>query len=237
MRASASALVEPGGVLRHVESAPPLTLRRVHGPPGTAALCLVGSAAGPLAGDELGLTLDIRGDTTLVAAGATIAQGGASTLHTQVYLSAPMRADPGPLIICAGARVDVTLDITLAADATLQWHELLVLGRSGEPPGAATLRWNVTRDGQPLLRQFVDLTDPELVAWPGLLHGARTLATTLCVGPDLDARTVVHSPTDVTQRLADHATLRTTLGYGPERPTEARGATAPGVQEPARSGS
>jgi len=224
-------------VLRHVESAPPLTLRRVHGPAGTAALCLVGSAAGPLAGDELRLTLDVHGDTTLVAAGATIAQGGASTVHTQVYVSASLRADPGPLIICAGARVDVTLDINLTAGATVQWHELLVLGRSGEPPGLATLRWNVTRDGQPLLRQYVDLTDPELLAWPGLLRGARTLATTLRVGPDVDARTVVHSPTDVTQRLADHATLRTTLGQGPGRPTEARGVTAPGVQEPARSGS
>jgi urease accessory protein len=152
-----------------------------------------------------------------------------------VDVSASLRADPGPLIVCAGARVDITLDITLAAGATLEWRELLVLGRSGEPPGAATLRWNVIRDGTPLLRQYVDLADPELNAWPGLLHGARTLATTLRVGPEVDARTVVHSPTDVTQRLAEHATLRTTLGQG--RLTDPSGTTAPGRHEPARSGS
>jgi urease accessory protein len=214
VRAHASALVEPGGVLRHVESAPPLTLRRVHGPAGTAALCLVGTAAGPLDGDELCLSLDVRGDTTLAAAGATIAQGGASTVHTSVAVMAKLHADPGALIVCAGARVDVSLDISMSADAHLEWHEMLVLGRSNEPPGAATLTWNVIRDGRPLLRQRVDLTDPELCAWTGMLHGARVLSTTLRVGPDVEARTVVHSPTDVTQRLDAHAELRTTLAAG-----------------------
>jgi urease accessory protein len=209
--ASASALVEPGGVLRHVESAPPLTLRRVQAARGVTALCLVGSAAGPLAGDDLRLSLDVHGDATLLAAGATIAQGGASSITTRVHVAGRLHADPGPLIICAGARVDVRLDIALTGAASLDWSELLVLGRSGEPPGAATLRWNVTRDDTPLLRQHTDLTDPDLLAWPGLLRGARVMATRLRAGPDVHARTVVHSPTDVTQRLADHAELRTTL--------------------------
>jgi len=175
------------------------------------ALCLVGSAAGPLDGDELCLSLDIRGDTTLTATGATIAQGGASTIRTRVDVRATLRAEPGALIVCAGARVDVTLDIRLSAGAHLEWHELLVLGRSNEPPGAATLTWNVTRDSRPLLRQYVDLADSDLAAWPGMLRGARVLSTTLRVGPDVEARTVVHSPTDVTQRLDAHAELRTTL--------------------------
>jgi urease accessory protein len=210
--ARASAIVEPGGVLRHVESEPPLTLRRVQAARGVTALCLVGSAAGPLADDNLRLTLDVRGDATLTAAGATIAQGGASTIGNRLHVSGRLWADPGPLIVCAGARVDVSLDITLTGRASLDWFELLVLGRSGEPPGAATLRWNVIRGGTPLLRQDVDLTDPELLDWPGLLHRARAMATRLRVGPDVDARTVVHSPTDVTHRLGDHAELRTTLG-------------------------
>jgi urease accessory protein len=210
--ARASALVEPGGVLRQLESAPPLTLRRVHGSPGVAALCLVGSAAGPRAGDALQLALDVRGDATLTAAGATIAQGGASSISTRVHVAGRLRADPGPLIVCASARVDVRLDIALTGAAGLDWSELLVLGRTGEPPGSATLQWNVTRDGRPVLRQRVDLTDPDLLAWPGLLRNARVMATRLRIGPDVQARTVVHSPIDVTQRLAEHAELRTTLG-------------------------
>lgn len=211
MHACAGALIEPGGVLRHVESAPPLTLRRVHGDPGVVALCLVGSAAGPLAGDELHLSLDVRGDATLTAAGATIAQGGAATITTRVHVTGRLRADPGPLIVCAGAHVDVRLDVTLTGAASLDWSELLVLGRTGEPPGTATLRWNVTHDGTPVLRQRVDLADPALLAWPGLLHHARVMATRLRIGPDVQARTIVHSPTDVTQRLAPHAELRTSL--------------------------
>ena len=211
MRASASALVDAGGRLRHLESTPPITLRRVHG--DGCALCLVGSAAGPLGGDELCLSLEVHAPTTLTAAGATIAQGGASTLHTQLRVSAALRADPGPLIVCAGAHIDVTLDIDLTDHASLTWHELLVLGRSGEPPGDATIAWNVTRGGTPLLRQRVDLTDPALREWPGMLRGARTMTTTLRVGPDINARTVVHSDTDVTQRLAEGAELRTSLGH------------------------
>lgn len=203
--------MDPGGVLRHVASVPPLTLRRVLGSPG-CALCVVASAAGPLDGDEIRLSLDVGGPASLVAAGATIAQGGASTITTRVTVSASLRADPGPLIVCAGARVEVVLDIALAAGASIEWREVLVLGRSGEPPGAAAVTWNVTRDHRPLLRQHVDLTDPELLAWPGLLGGARRLDTTLRAGPDVTARTVVHSSTDVTQRLAPDAELRTTLG-------------------------
>jgi urease accessory protein len=210
--ARASAIVERGGVLRHVASAPPLTLRRVFCEDGVG-LCLVGTAAGPLAGDELCLDLNIDGDATLVAAGATIAQGGASTLRTSVEVgaSAGLRADPGPLVVCAGAHVDVDLHITLAATATIEWREMLVLGRANEPPGTATLTWHVTRDGTPLLRQTTNLADPVLAQWPGMLHGRRILATTLRAGPGVEACTVVHSPTSVTQRLADHAELTTEL--------------------------
>ena len=32
-----------------------------------------------------------------------------------------------------------------------------MLGRTGERPGLATLRWDVTRLGHPVLRQFTDL--------------------------------------------------------------------------------
>lgn len=210
MQASAAVVVDADGRLRQLTSAPPLTLRRVHG--SGCALCLVGTAAGPLDGDRLALSLDIGSPTTLTATGASIAQGGASTMTIRAEVAAELRADPGPLIVCAGAHVDVTVDIVLAGSASVTWRELLVLGRTNEPPGTATLTWNVTRDGLPLLRQYVDLTDPELAAWPGQLGGTRALATTLRVGPDVEARTVVHSPTDVTQRLADHAELRTALG-------------------------
>ncbi len=209
----ASAIVQPGR-LRHIASNPPLTLRQVYDEDGVG-LCLVGSAAGPLAGDELYLDLDVEAGarTTLTAAGATIAQGGASStrVRASVGAGASLRADPGPLVVCAGASVHVELTIDLDPTGCAEWRELLVLGRSGEPPGAATLDWNVTRGGTPLLRQRVDLADAALRDWDGMLHGRRVLATTLRVGPAIDARTVVRSATSVTQRLAEHAELSTEL--------------------------
>jgi urease accessory protein len=218
MIASASAVVAPGGRLRHVSSQPPLTLRQLSGaPPGTCALGLVGTAAGPLAGDVLTLALavDAHAQASLAAAGASIAQGrGAApaTLQTSVSVGAGgyLDADPGPLIVCAGAAVRVRLDIELADTAGLVWREVLVFGRTGEPGGAARLDWNVTRAGRAVLRQTLDLTDPARTSWPGALGRYRTVVTELRVGA-FDAVTVVHGRADVTQRLGDGATLRTTL--------------------------
>ena len=213
MIAHAAAIVD-GTRLTHVASNPPLTLRQVYDEDGVG-LCLVGSAAGPLAGDELCLDLDVRAGarTTLTAAGATIAQGGASAMRVRasVGAGASLRADPGPLVVCAAASVHVELTIDLDPTASLEWRELLVLGRSGEPPGAATLDWNVTRGRTPLLHQRVDLADAALRNWDGMLHGRRVLATTLRVGPEIDARTLVRSATSVTQRLTEHAELSTEL--------------------------
>ena len=201
MRATARAVVRPG-VLDELSSRPPLTLRQVRARPGTVGLCLVGTAAGPLAVDELDLELHVADGARaeLVAAGATLAQGGASRMTTSVRLGAGghLVADPGPLIVSAAARVDVALAIDLEPDATLVWRELVVLGRTGEAPGRATLRWDVTRGGTPVLRQHVDLADPALAAWSGMAAGCRVLVSELCVGPAVDARTVVHSPTAVT---------------------------------------
>ena len=83
-----------------------------------------------------------------------------------------------------------------------------MLGRTGEPPGQATLRWDVTRLGRPVLRQFVDLAGP---ARAGLTAGRRVLACALISGPALAPRTVVASPVAVAQRVDEHTLLVTVL--------------------------
>jgi urease accessory protein len=117
-------------------------------------------------------------------------------------------ADPGPLVVSHGSRVDVHLDLAIGRDARLEWRELVVLGRTGEPAGEARLRWDVTRAGRPVLRQFVDLTDPAVTA-----GGYRVLATALLVDPRRQAATIVRSPTSVAQVLADGSVLATVLGH------------------------
>jgi urease accessory protein len=211
--ARTTAVIEPGGVLGELACAPPLTLRQVHGE-GRCELRLVGTAAGPLAGDDLSIRLELRAGAraTLRATGASVAQGrgGAAALAIRADLAegADLVADPGALIVCRGSRVDVRLDLALGAGAAVDWRELIVLGRTGEPAGQATLRWNVTRLDRPVLRQFVDL-DPH--ADPPLTAGRRVLACALIAGPACAPRTVVASPTAVAQRIDDHTVLVTVL--------------------------
>jgi urease accessory protein len=219
--ARTTAVVEPGGVLGAVTCAPPLTLRQVHSeqaPPATPTLhnerrCelrLVGTAAGPLAGDDLALSLRLLpgARATLRAAGASVAQGagGDRTLAIRAELGdgADLIAEPGALIACAGSRVEVRIEIVLSAGASVDWREVVVLGRLGEAPGQVTLRWDVTRGGEPVLRQFADLG-------PALYRGGRVLACALISDPAGTARTAVESATAVAQRLNDHTVLVSVL--------------------------
>jgi urease accessory protein len=220
MRAVTTAVVNTGGRLESVVCQPPLTLRQVHSDePECCALCLVATSAGPLAGDDLEFNLTLRSGAcaTLQATGASLAQGdssGESRLRTRVILDedANLRGRPGPVVVAAGGRVDVAVALDLAAGAHIQWQELVVLGRTSQAKGAATLRWDVTRAGRPLLRQVVDLTDPVLTAWPGMLSGGRVIASALISGPDVLARTVVASDTAVAARLDENTVLVTVLG-------------------------
>lgn len=218
MKAHTRAVIERDGRLAELHCEPPLTMRQIRSDDaGTCALCLVGTAAGPLAGDDLALDLTLRpgARAKLQAAGASLAQGtgGSRTLRTTVTLGAgaSLVARPAPLIVAHGGRIDVAVSIDLAGDAAVEWHELIVLGRTGEPPGAATLRWDVTRAGRPVLRQFVDLADPRLVAWRGMANGARVLSTALISDPLIAARTIVHSDNAVTAKLDDSTVLTTCL--------------------------
>ncbi|WP_375477724.1 urease accessory protein UreD [uncultured Jatrophihabitans sp.] len=211
MRASTSAVVRAGGVLGDLRCEPPLTVRRVTAPPGVCGLCLVGTAAGPLAGDEhlLDLRLEPYARAALTAAGASIAQGrgGAPATVTQrarLDAGAELVADPGPLVVSEGSRVAVRVELDLAADASIEWRELIVLGRSMDAaPGRATVRWDVVRAGRPVLRQLLRL--------PTMFAPRRVLASALLTGPLVAARTVVAGPLAVAQQIDATTSLVTVL--------------------------
>jgi urease accessory protein len=238
--ARTSAVIEAGGVLGELCCAPPLTLRQVHSDAADRCeLRLVGTAAGPLAGDDLSISLRLRpgARATLAATGASLAQGrdhagteggrerrgsgghgtggaaAALAIRADLADGADLIADPGTLVVCRGSRVDVHVELTLGAGATVQWRELIVLGRTGEPAGQATLRWDVTRLGRPVLRQFVDLADPALTAWGGLTARRRVLACALIsdCDPAWTPRTVVAAATAAAQRVDDRTLLVTVL--------------------------
>ena len=224
MIARTTAVVEPSGVLGSVACEPPLTLRQVHGAaPDRCELRLVGTAAGPLAGDDLSLALCLRpgARAALQATGASLAQGRgvceASALSFRVDLAAgaSLFADPGALVVCAGSRVDVRLELTLGAGAAVEWRELIVLGRTGEAPGQVALRWDVTRAGRPVLRQLTDLCGSA----PLLTAGWRVLACALISDPGRAVSTVVGSATGVAQRVDERTLLASVLDDDANRAT------------------
>jgi urease accessory protein len=230
--ARTTAVVEAGGVLGEVACAPPLTLRQVHSEArDRCELRLVGTAAGPLAGDDLSVWVRLRpgAKATLRATGASVAQGrgqgeaAALSIRADLADGADLVADPGALVVCRGSRIDVRVELTLGAGAAVEWRELIVLGRTGEPPGRATLRWDVTRLGRPVLRQFLDLapeTGSARPAWASLTAGQRVLACALIAGPAAAGPdTVVAAPTAVAQRVDDHTLLVTVLDDDAARAT------------------
>jgi urease accessory protein len=230
--ARTTAVIEAGGVLGEVFCAPPLTLRQVHSEArDRCELRLVGTAAGPLAGDELSVWVRLRpgAKATLRATGASVAQGrgqgdaAALSIRADLADGADLVADPGALVVCRGSRIDVRVELTLGAGAAVQWRELIVLGRTGEPPGRATLRWDVTRLGRPVLRQFTDLnlgTGPAPTVWSGLTTGHRVLACALIADPAIAPRTVVAAATAIAQRVDEHTLLATVLDDDAARATQ-----------------
>lgn len=189
MRASAALTVERDGagrdVVRHVRSASPLTLipARIN---GSALVHLVNSAATPLGGDELVLTVHVGpgASLTLIGIAATVALPGPgatsrSTVHLHLAEGARVAYLPEPTVITARANHEAMLVVDLAGDACLRTREVLVLGRTRERPGLLVTRTAVTRDGRPVLRQELRVGDPRLDATVASLAGRRVLATEL----------------------------------------------------------
>jgi urease accessory protein len=180
---------------------------------------LVNSAAGPLSGDEIDFELTVADGARaeLVSAGASIAQGRPGAAPGRVRSRAlvadggSLAAESSPLIVCDGAKVEVEVSIQLTGSASVRWQELLVLGRFDEPAGSALIRWQVTREGRPVLRQTVDLMDATAASWPGMLGRHRVLATCLISEPGRTLTGRVDSATAVRQRINDHTVLATVL--------------------------
>jgi urease accessory protein len=164
-------------VVRTLRSAAPLTLIPVRGEP---VVHLVNSAASPLGGDDLTLTVRVgpHAGLTLTGIAATVALPGPhgeksrTTVHIELAEGATLDYLPEPTVITRRARHESFLTATLAEGARLRTRETLVLGRANEPPGELTTALHVTRCGRPVLRQQLTVTSETLM-------GKRVLATAL----------------------------------------------------------
>lgn len=156
-----------GGVAVRVESnrvvgldtAPPLAAKILAGP-GGPELVVVGAAAGLLEGDTVAVDITLGPGARLVvrSTAATLAHpcpgGGAtsSTVRACLGEGASLVWVPEPLVAFGGCRHRGRSALDLGPGATAVWYEALTLGRSSERAGQVDLRFDVTLEGAPLLR-------------------------------------------------------------------------------------
>jgi urease accessory protein len=150
---------------------------------GLGVVHLVGTAAGPLGGDEVTIVVRLGPGARLAvrSAGATIVQPGGqvadSTLRLLVSLADGADLDFGcePTVICHRAEHVGEAVLDLAGSGQIRLIEQVLLGRSNEPGGTWLGRTRLTRDGVPELRHTLR---SEVIA----ADGTRVIATLLQSG-------------------------------------------------------
>ncbi len=150
---------------------------------------LVGTAAGPLGGDDLALDIDVGPGSCLMirsAAGMLLLpgpRGGVSTLRISARVGPGGHLDfaPQPMVAAAGCDHRASTQIDLAAGATLRWREEIVLGRHGERPGPCVSRLDVTEAGMPAYRGELTVGHPETDHSSVVLDGAGAVGSVLLV--------------------------------------------------------
>lgn len=211
-----------------VRAEPPFAIRRVG-----ERFVVVGSAASPVRGDELTLTIDVAAGAVAAigTVAATIAWPGPherateppSRLTTAITVGAGGHLDwrPEPTVSVAGSDHVATTRVDLRAGATCRIVEEFSLGRLGEPSGRLATALRVARDGRPLVHHG-EWFGPDV---PGAgsvsrVGTARHVLAAAIVGPPATASEVVLDVPGVSAArfaVADDVTV--VLAAGPDRPS------------------
>ena len=226
MRASAHATIAGGDGavwLSDVRSQPPLTLRRSGG-----RLLVVGSAAGPVGGDELDLHLTVApgAHVSIGTAAATIVwpgpHGQRSTMSLTIDVGTGAHVDwhPCPTVSVAGSDHVMSTLVRLEPGATCRIVEELALGRGDEPTGRLDTSVRIERDRSPIVHHRERFGEG-LPGWGSTtsIGGARYVHQEFRVGGDSrESATVVAAAGSAARlQLADDVTV--TLATGPDRPS------------------
>jgi len=127
---------------------------------GDGVVHLVGTAAGPLGGDDatIAVRLGPGAQLRLRSAGATIVQPGlhdpVSRLGMELQIGDDARLDVAcePTVVIHRAEHRARAEVELAGNGQVRLLEQVLLGRSNEPGGGWSGRTTLTRDGAPELR-------------------------------------------------------------------------------------
>ncbi len=193
MRATARLVVtldsHGNSVVRVLRSQSPLTLvpHRRTGP--VALVHLVSSVTAPLGGDSLALTVEVGQGASLELRGvaATLllpgSSGEASSSEVRFLIEGSVRYLPEPTVVTSRARHTAVVEAELDSHAELRTREVLVLGRTGEKPGALTTSVRATRCGKPLLHHQLVVGDDSLDTSAAGLAGKRVIGTEMVLDP------------------------------------------------------
>jgi urease accessory protein len=212
MKAHASVVAEPGRYPT-LRSDPPLTVRAT-----TDGLHMVGSAAGPLGGDDLRFDLEVRDRTALTvrSVAAQLLYPGLTPSRSHVEVSvgegATLEWRPQPLVAIRGADHRSTTRIRLAPTANLVWSEVVVLGRHDEDGGSVSSRLRVQRGSAALICLETRLGPAwPYAAGPAGTAGYRVFATTILVGTV--SPEVVRVDRCAVCRVSDDVVVVTAVGH------------------------
>ncbi|MEV1012198.1 urease accessory protein UreD [Micromonospora sp. NPDC049801] len=185
-----------GTTLTELRGETPLLLRQTPGDGRVVTVYVVGGAAGPLAGDDLRLEIDVGPGAAVrvhsVAASVALPgrPGAVSRMAVRavVHDGGALHWLPEQLVAAAGCAHLAESRIELAAGARLTWRDEVICGRYGETPGAAVVHTRVDYDGRPLLRQSLAV-GPGAPGWagPAVLGGASATGSLLVVDPSRPA--------------------------------------------------
>lgn len=175
---------------------------RVKFPKGPVCEAVVINTAGGMTGGdrlELAATLDAGADAVICTQSAEKiyrSDGAATRITAALTLGAGARLvwAPQETILFNGARLERSLAVEMACDATFLAAEMAIFGRGamGETLSDAGFadRWRVRRDGRLIFADDVRLAGDMAgaLARPAVGNGARAAATLLYVSPDAASR-------------------------------------------------
>ncbi|MFD6160725.1 urease accessory protein UreD [Nocardia sp. NPDC060256] len=154
-------IVASTAALPEIHASGGLSARRT----GPHTVHLIGTAATPLGGDELDITivvgpgarLAVRSVAATIALPSAITPASLARWNFQVDSGGDLDFDPEPTIVAGGAHHHTITSIRLAPDAKLRLRERVQIGRSGEDNGG--WRGDLIADlGEiPLLRHRLEL--------------------------------------------------------------------------------
>ena len=160
-----------------------------------ARIGLVATQALLLGGDHIKLDIEVGPGAwlELVETAGTVAydadgEGSSWTVSIHVADGGVLIWSGEPFVVSRGANVARCTTIDLGVGAVACIRETLVLGRSAETGGAVRSTMSAKHlpsHNQPptdLLREDLDLTDPDIRALPGLLGDARIIDTVCLLG-------------------------------------------------------